>query len=397
MVWKKIKKVLTGGINKPKVEQRGAPVFKKGETPSLGGKVVEQKKNTPEGLFRGAGVKIDRGAVSRGFGSGGQGSRTPPPIISQARGTSEADITPVKEIEKPSNLRTILTGEGLAGTDPITGEPNKIQAGTLPLGMGGALSKAKLATNLINRRGQVGKDVLSLINKIPAYTRNIAARFSTNPKNIQLTTDLLGRISRNPAAIVGIIGTYPFAGFIKEEALQTLSFAVTSADENDDLEGMQLALQEQAEVLNPDTWEQIIGLVPFANVVIQLKNFYDAAKIKLEIDTKKFNKKSEELENPPPTFAEERDIQLDKERDRELQEQQEDADFFEGIADKKRERELEERTEDTEFFEGLREEKETREAGKPLTESAKSNLGFGILSSSGSVLTKKKKKSKGGK
>lgn len=84
--------------------------------------------------------------------------------------------------------------------------------------------------------------------------------------------------------LVGAIGSYPFAGFIKEESLQTLGFAVRAAKENKDIAGLRKALDFQAEVLDAVLWEKFLAAIPYANIQAQLRDFYKAAKIKLGID-----------------------------------------------------------------------------------------------------------------
>lgn len=106
------------------------------------------------------------------------------------------------------------------------------------------------------------------------------------------------------ALLVGAIGSYPFAGFIKEESLQTLGFAVNTARKNKDLEGLRIALDKQLEVLDITLWENFLAKIPYANVVAQLRDFFDAAKIKLEIDERGFEELKRELEEEPSPLAE---------------------------------------------------------------------------------------------
>jgi len=78
------------------------------------------------------------------------------------------------------------------------------------------------------------------------------------------------------------IGTYPFAGFIKEEALQTSGFAFNTAKATDDVEGMQSAIDAQTELLNAAP--SIMAKIPFANVQKALKSYFDAAAVNLDND-----------------------------------------------------------------------------------------------------------------
>ena len=101
-----------------------------------------------------------------------------------------------------------------------------------------------------------------------------------------------------------IIGSYPFTGFLKEEALQTLGFAVRTAKENRDLEGFRKALDEQKALLDPNVTSKILSLIPFANILAAVKDFFDAARIKLAIDEEAFEDLKKELEEEPPIIEE---------------------------------------------------------------------------------------------
>ncbi len=121
----------------------------------------------------------------------------------------------------------------------------------------------------------------------------IAESFAVNSVIQKQTASWLTKLAAaatNPKMVVGglmaVIGTYPFAGFIKEEALQTLGFGINSAVRNGDFDGAQIAIDQQKEVLDPGMWDQIKNSIPFVNVLTQLDNFYQAARTKLAIDEK---------------------------------------------------------------------------------------------------------------
>jgi hypothetical protein len=119
---------------------------------------------------------------------------------------------------------------------------------------------------------------------------------ATNAKTIAQTTTWLGGIAASvgsPAFVAGailpIVGSYPFTGFIREEALQTLGFATKMAIDSGDPALADAAIAEQEALLNPDLWAKIIAGVPFANVVAELNKFQQAARIKLAVDKKLIN------------------------------------------------------------------------------------------------------------
>lgn len=139
--------------------------------------------------------------------------------------------------------------------------------------------KAAAGTILRTRVGVITKDVA------------IGGRIVTNTVTEKLTATWLAKLAakaKSPEfvviALLGAIGSYPFAGFIKEEALQTLGFGVRSAISNEDIEGAELAISKQEEILNPDLWGQIFAAIPTANILVQLHNFYESALIKVSID-----------------------------------------------------------------------------------------------------------------
>lgn len=123
------------------------------------------------------------------------------------------------------------------------------------------------------------------------------AAFQVNTKTATQTRTMISKIIggikkviSNPIIIagglMGAIGSYPFAGFIKEESLQTLGLGVGAAIRNKDLTGAEEALQLQRDILNPDMWDEIMAKVPYVNVLANLKDFYDSAETKLAIDEK---------------------------------------------------------------------------------------------------------------
>ena len=139
-------------------------------------------------------------------------------------------------------------------------------------------------------KDSIKKAVSSYATKQPlAKIGGTAANFATNTATKAATQSLWENIGLTlPASLlaISVIGSYPFAGFIKEESLQTLSFGVRTATENGDIEGAETAMAFQEELLNPNTQRKIISQLPFTNVVSNLNDFFKAARIKLAIDKK---------------------------------------------------------------------------------------------------------------
>ena len=211
----------------------------------------------------------------------------------------------------------------------------RLHAGSLPIaltGLGGSLPNqikvsgetlTKIKTSLQNK-AIVGK----LIETGKGARGVTAARYATNVKSIGLTKSWFQKLGGVPA-LIAVIGSYPFAGFIKEEALQTLSFGVLSAKNAGNLEGEQVAIDAVNEILDPSVWQQIFNKVPFANILSQLKSFYEAAITKNDLDQQSLDKRRAIQEGEIETdFARERRATDEAARERELGEREEDTAFF---------------------------------------------------------------------
>ena len=117
--------------------------------------------------------------------------------------------------------------------------------------------------------------------------KTVVKGIATNKKTLSLSQKILigaGFTAGVAGAALSIIGTYPFSGFIKEEALQTLDFGFKTAKDSGDLEGMEESLLAREEFLNPESQANLVGDIPYANIQEQLNNFFDAARVKLNID-----------------------------------------------------------------------------------------------------------------
>jgi len=213
----------------------------------------------------------------------------------------------------------------------------EVSAGVLGVAAAGLGIAAWMGTGTaVATAAQVSKGAVPIAK---AFQRNpktggIIAKYATNSKSLGLTTSLLKKtfkLAKNPGVLIGAIGSYPFAGFIKEEALQTLSFGVRTAQENNDAEGMQIALEEQAALLDPTAWQTIFNSIPYANVLTQLKSFYKAALTKLEIDAKALDTLRGQLAGEPSEYEK---SQADA-RQTQLEQRQRDAEYYQLIRDGK--------------------------------------------------------------
>lgn len=356
------KKFREQGVEEKFLTKKRTPSKTPTETPT------ETKEKTP-------------GETIRLGGTTTQPTQTQPKNQTFLQQVAEAEIQILSSPYTTVALASVLTG--LVGYGAITGTLITSKAAAFPI-----TSSANFIAKM--RAGQA------------PLAGDIATRAAINTKTMGLTTSFFvksGLALSTTGLLVGAIGSYPFAGFIKEEALQTLSLGVRSAVMNEDLEGAEKALEEQEEILNPGLWDKIFGSVPYANVLAQLKGFYEAARTKVEIDRKVVNDmkiqaetgetddekwkriRQEELDADKASvdyYNEQRKLMVDWERDADLADRDDDAKFWRDERAKQTELETKEREESGEFWLNYRKEaqklNEGFNAGTP-----RSALNFGLL------------------
>lgn len=253
----------------------------------------------------------------------------------------------------------------------------RLHAGSLPIGIGAGVGGAKAIKVSAESMGKIrtaltNKAIVGKLVETGKGARGVtAAKYATNTKSTALTKSFLTKIG-GTSALIGIIGSYPFAGFIKEEALQTLSFAVKSARDSGNLEDEQMAIDEQAKILDPSAWSKLLSAIPFANVVKELTKFYEAASTKLEIDQNSLNKRREEqatLEETGETpFMKERRESDEAARERELGYRAEDEEYFANVRKERGEEEERERSEAEDYYKRIGEERKAKEEEEKQSE-----------------------------
>ena len=153
--------------------------------------------------------------------------------------------------------------------------------GTLLLGgVLGGIMKAARGSTAVARLAKIGTKGLPT----GSTAATTAGKLATNPTTEKLTqswlTSVLGKGYKFAAQnTTAIIGSYPFAGFIKEEALQTIGFAADKAIANGDFENAEAALALEDDMLNPSFTDKVVGAIPFVNVVDKLNDYFKAARI----------------------------------------------------------------------------------------------------------------------
>jgi hypothetical protein len=176
-----------------------------------------------------------------------------------------------------------------------------------------------------------------------------------------------GVATAGAGTLMGVIGSYPFAGFIKEEALQTLGLGVSAALSIGDFAGAEEAIAFQKELLNPSIWEQIKSKVPFVNVLNNLNDFYASAMIKLEIDERVVADLKNKVETGTTDAEMYAKIAEDRAAAKEL-ERAEDAAYWQRVEDLKAAAKAEAREADARYWDEVAAKREKQEADKRRAE-----------------------------
>jgi hypothetical protein len=327
--------------------------------------------------------------------------------------TTPAKADPIIQLNQPTTTKKNTLAESRAAVEkiPIVGKTLSVLASPVTTGvLAGtlaALSGIGLVTGAFAAKGAAGAAVAkSAVGGTLMYKTSTgaivgkvgASTIIPNTATAVKTTSFLTKVGVTTGALgttMGIIGTYPFAGFIKEESLQTLGMATYTSMQQGNWELAERAITAQEEVLNPAVWEKIINAVPFLNVVRSLKEFYSAAKLKTEIDRELINqRKIQDANGETDTDMWKRIYKEREERDE--QKRISDKEYYEEIKRNADEAAKNQRAEDTAYWNRIYAERDAkREADRIANEkywaevkkewaklkedSRPSNLNFGLL------------------
>ncbi len=223
---------------------------------------------------------------------------------------------------------TVVLGTTLAtmlGAGAATGALKSAQAGGKLLPSAMAKMGTRVNVNAIGKAaGLTSKQTAALARQIGRERINVLARYAVNPKSSSLTKKLfigLGFTALGASIAKDILGTYPFAGFIKEEALQTLSIPIMKAIDADDME----TAREQMELVDEllANKEAIKDKIPYVNVLKSLDEFFAAAEKTNEAWKEIINATEEK-----PSFAEEKAAADEEAKQRDLAEMQWKSEYY---------------------------------------------------------------------
>ena len=241
-------------------------------------------------------------------------SSLPAPVETQ-------EAVPSNVVQDLPSFKSPFVDENGVLHEPIPLETSKKIALATVGGIGIGAAAISAATTLVTAGATTAAETIAKAASGQITKKTIQKGIQVNTVTAAKTTSYFARLAKaatSPAfvatTLLGVIGSYPFAGFVKEESLQTLGFGINTAVRNEDVAGAEQALQQTAEVLNPDMWNQIIASVPYANVVQELKTFYEASATKLKIDARSVERLKANLVDFQPSALQTAEEQRQDER-----------------------------------------------------------------------------------
>ena len=160
------------------------------------------------------------------------------------------------------------------------GPESNLKEQTVPLG-----AKGSGILNIIAKGGKTVES-WSAVNKAARVGTSVAkaGQVASNAKtSVQTATWItkLVKFAKDPKVVVtglmAAIGTYPFASFIQEEAIQTTTFPLSQAYREGNEEAYVAAKEAYNEVVDDSLWEGIIAGIPYANLIKRLVDYKKAA------------------------------------------------------------------------------------------------------------------------
>lgn len=266
---------------------------------------------------------------------------------------------------------------------------------------------------------------------------NEISRIAINTKTAKQTKSWLSRLvleaKRKPLTATGIavgvvgvstfvvntlmeaIGTYPFAGFIQQEATNSINHPIEQGFRDRNPERITKALDMKKEVIDPASTQGIANNIPHKNIMDKLDVFFKTETVITEIQDERLIELNNEIAQEEAiaaglatseveSFEDRQDRLAIERREREIKAREEDADFqderVDERAEKRRKQQLKDEAAENKRFderrqeridEDIRLEKEKSERfssriaadrkarDKEIEEKKKSQLKFGLL------------------
>jgi len=205
-------------------------------------------------------------------------------------------------------------------------------------------------------RSFVGKPAASGVQKlfkIGSKAAPVAARYATNAKSMGLTSKILigAGLSLGAVSIArDVIGTYPFASFGKEEALQVTNFPISKLIDRGLLDEAESLVNISDEIINT-----VPSKIPYKNVLDEFRRYVKAQEEANEGWRAVINYERDKVPE------EDKWAKIFEEQEKRRAEQREaDEEYYAGVQDSLAKAREEERAEDERYYAEINEENRKR-------------------------------------
>lgn len=317
-------------IKSPSTTSAKDLVLQKARTPFTEQELQLQKAEAERAAIAGGKVSFGGGSFAGGAGAGGSfadldpfGRPKPEGVqagvaaagVGLAAGAiakgAAASIKALKGLKAAKDAQKVLTAKKLAAS--TAAEQKAFELFTRKAAGGIAEREAAAAASKYAGRKAVSVE-RAAATAVVKYTAvgatglnpngvGLGKTIASNTKTLKITTRWIAGI----AAILGlsvtavswykdVVGTKVFTGFMGQETIQILGFAVRTARENEDWENMQEAIDLNVELVTLMQSPEFITGLPYDEAIRAAKIFADAAELKNAIDQKSLDDKLIQIE-----------------------------------------------------------------------------------------------------
>ena len=171
-------------------------------------------------------------------------------------------------------------------------------------GTGLAKDAWKVGQNFKGAKYILNKNPVGTLTKVKGVISKTQINTKTTSQTIAWITKIFTELKRPrlvaataAATLVGAITSYPFAFFIKQEALQIMRGVQISAMIQKNPEIAQIALEGRLEIVNPNFTERLLDKIPFVNSVKQLLDLFETEKAAIVLDQQLIEDMKFQIEN----------------------------------------------------------------------------------------------------
>lgn len=203
------------------------------------------------------------------------------------------------EPRQPTTLNPLDFVPGVGGVVAATKQAGKVVGGKI---LTNAFVKKKFAEAAAKKAARGEVPIIPGVKiKLPKDTAELIVRHVGTKK---LSDTWIGKLAIAAGLSIGavsiikdILGTYPFSGFIDQEAIQQTEFGFKLAYDSGNYDLAQQSIDFTRESLDEGFWNTTVSKIPIINTVESLQRYRDGVSLKVEINQKVLDDTLMSIEN----------------------------------------------------------------------------------------------------